>query len=150
MTIMVAAQGLDLAFPTARMPPDELAPLHQDNYAWPRWGQYAETKGKQGEACDVPEARALLDLDRQWMATADEAEQTRIWRAMLANRAENQWIIGTVAGAIQPVVARTGLANVPGKAIYSWAPTAMLGVYRVDSLWWDRPPGRESRADAAR
>ncbi len=146
VTVMVASQGLDLAFATARMPPDELAPLHQDNYAWPRWGQYAETKGKQGEPCDMPAAKALLDLNARWMLTADEAEQTQIWKAMLANRAENQWIIGTVGGAIQPVVARTTLANVPRQAIYSWAPTAMLGVYRVDAFWWDRPAARESRA----
>src|SRR3712207_4653711 len=45
-TMMVAAQGLDLAMPTAEMPPSELAPIRQDNYSWPKWGQYAETKGK--------------------------------------------------------------------------------------------------------
>ena len=51
---MVGAQGLDNAIPTALMPPTELAPMRQDNYAWPKWGQYVETKGKNGEPVDVP------------------------------------------------------------------------------------------------
>jgi peptide/nickel transport system substrate-binding protein len=145
LTIMVAAQGLDLAVPTAAMPPSELAPVRQDNYAWPKWGQYAETQGQKGEACDLPEAKLLLDLNERWMTTSDKAEQTRIWREMLQNHAENQWVIGTVTGALQPVVAAGGLTNVPKRALYSWDPGAMLGIYRVDEFFWDRAAGREAR-----
>lgn len=144
MTIMVASQGLDLAMPTAEMPPSELAPVRQDNYAWPKWGQHAETKGKTGEPCDIPEARRLIELNEAWMATADDAEQARIWHEMLRNHAENQWTIGTVSGALQPVVARSGLQNVPARVPYSWQPTAMLGIYRVDEFYWDRPMPREA------
>jgi peptide/nickel transport system substrate-binding protein len=143
-TMMVAAQGLDLAIPTPEMPPSELAPLRQDNYAWPKWGQFAEMKGKSGEPCDVPEARRLIELNDAWMNTADEAEQARIWREMLRNHAENTWTIGTVSGALQPVVTRNGLANVPARAPYSWQPTAMLGVYRVDEFFWDRSTAKEA------
>jgi peptide/nickel transport system substrate-binding protein len=144
LTVMVAAQGLDLAMPTAEMPPDELAPVHQDTYAWPKWGQYAETKGKEGEPCDIPEARALIDLNAQWMATADAGEQARIWGEMLRNRAENQWVIGTVAGALQPIVGKAGLTNLPDKAIYSWKPTAMIGIYRMDEFFWTPERKREA------
>ncbi|WP_018263304.1 ABC transporter substrate-binding protein [Methylobacterium sp. WSM2598] len=136
LTTMVAAQGLDLAMPTAEMPPDELAPVHQDTYAWPKWGQFVETKGKEGEPVDIPEAKTLLDLNAQWMATGDAAVQARIWGEMLRNRAENQWVIGTVAGALQPVVAKTRLVNLPDRATYSWKPTAMIGVYRMDEFFW--------------
>jgi hypothetical protein len=59
LSVMVAAQGLDLALPTAGMPPAELAPLRQDNYAWSKWGQHYETKGGSGEECDVPAALRL-------------------------------------------------------------------------------------------
>ena len=142
--VMVAAQGLDLALPTAIMPPTELAPMRQDNYAWPRWGQFHETRGTAGERCDIPEAKRLAELYEAWMKTSDDAEQARIWSEMLQNRAENLWSIGTVAGALQPVVARTGLKNVPERAIYSWEPTSMIGIYRMDEFFWDRSAGREA------
>ena len=144
LTVMVAAQGLDNAVPTALMPPTELAPMSQAFYSWPKWGQHVETKGKTGEECDMPEARRLLELYREWMTTGDADAQARIWREMLQNHAENQWSIGTVAGAIQPVVAKANLRNVPARGVYSWEPTAMLGVYRVDEFYWDRAAGREA------
>jgi peptide/nickel transport system substrate-binding protein len=143
-TVMVAAQGLDLAVPTAVMPPSELAPIRQDSYAWAKWGQYQETRGGMGEPVEDPEAKRLLVLYHQWLATADSAEQSRIWREMLRIRAENVWSIGTVAGALQPIVIRSGLKNLPERAVYSWEPTSMLGVYRIDELFWDRPPAREA------
>jgi peptide/nickel transport system substrate-binding protein len=42
-----------------------------------------------------------------------------------------------VAGALQPVVTADRLVNLPAKALYSWEPTAMIGVQRVDELFWD-------------
>ncbi|NNM74888.1 ABC transporter substrate-binding protein [Enterovirga aerilata] len=149
LTTMVAAQGLDLALATAAMPPAELAPLRQDYYSWAKWGQYRETRGTSGEPCDMPEAKRLLDLYAEWASASDAETQTRIWREMLTNHAENQWSIGTVAGALQPVVARNGLRNVPARAVYSWEPTSMLGVYRMDEFYWDRVPGREARRGGA-
>ena len=143
-TVMVAAQGLDLAVPTAVMPPTELAPLRQDNYSWSKWGQHIETKGASGETCDIPAANHLQSLYERWLATGDSDEQARIWREMLRNRAENVWSIGTVAGALQPIVAKIGLKNIPERAIYSWEPTSMMGVYRIDEFFWDKPTGRES------
>jgi peptide/nickel transport system substrate-binding protein len=144
LTVMVAAQGLDLALPTADMAPSELAPRHQDHYSWAKWGQFVETKGQSGERCDIPEARRLDELYDGWMHTVDKGEQTRIWREMLMNHAENLWSIGTVAGALQPIVVRDGLKNVPAKAIYSWEPTSMLGVYRMDQFFWAKPANKEA------
>jgi peptide/nickel transport system substrate-binding protein len=131
------------------MPPTELAPMSQAFYAWPKWGQFVETKGKNGEICDLHEARQLLELYQRWMSTGDKDEQVRIWREMLRNHAENQWSIGTVSGALQPVVAKAGLRNVPERALYSWEPTAMLGVYRMDEFYWERAMGREARLGSA-
>ena len=67
---------------------------------------------------------------------------------MLANHAENQWSIGTLAGALQPIVVRNGLINMPKQALYSWEPTAMLGVYRIDEFYWDRAAGKEASLSA--
>ncbi|HEV2560456.1 MAG TPA: ABC transporter substrate-binding protein [Microvirga sp.] len=144
LTVMVAAPGLDNAMPTAIMPPAELAPMRQDNYAWPKWGQFVETKGKNGEAVDVAEAKELIELYRRWMGTSDAAAQAEAWRAMLKNHAENQWTIGTVAGALQPIVVKNGLQNLPAKAPYSWEPTAMIGIYRADEMFWNRAAGKEA------
>jgi peptide/nickel transport system substrate-binding protein len=145
LTVMVAAQGIDNAVPTALMPPTELAPMRQDNYAWPKWGQYVETKGKNGEPVDIPEAKRLLDLYTTWMGTADRGVQREVWREMLRNHAENQWSIGTVAGALQPIVLRHGLQGLPEKALYSWEPTAMIGIYRIDEMFWNKTAGKEAR-----
>jgi peptide/nickel transport system substrate-binding protein len=144
LTTMVAAQGLDNAIPTAFMPPTELAPMRQDNYAWPKWGQYVETKGKNGEVVDLPEAKRLTELYGQWMATGDKGAQEAIWREMLRNHAENQWVIGTLAGALQPIVMKNGLHGLPAKALYSWEPTAMIGIYRPDEIYWNRAAGKEA------
>ncbi len=145
LTVMVAAPGLDNAIPTALMPPTELAPMRQDNYAWPKWGQYVETKGKNGEAVDLPEAKRLLDLYATWMNTGNREVQRDAWREMLRNHVENQWIIGTISGALQPIVTRNGLEGLPAKALYSWEPTAMLGIYRLDEIYWNKAARKEAR-----
>ena len=64
---------------------------------------------------------------------------------MLRNHAENQWSIGTISGALQPIVVRNGLQGLPAKALYSWEPTAMLGIYRVDEIFWNKAAGKEAR-----
>ena len=146
LTTMVAAQGLDNAIPTPSMSPVGLAPMQQDHYSWPKWGQHVETKGKNGEPVDLPEAQRLLGHYKTWATTADPAVKAQAWRDMLANNAENQWSIGTISGAIQPVVASKGLKNVPGKALYSWEPTSLLGVYRPDEFYWDIGSRKEAMA----
>jgi peptide/nickel transport system substrate-binding protein len=145
LTTMVAAQGFDNAFPTAIMPPTEYAPMRQDNYSWPKWGQYVETKGKNGESVDMAEAKRLLELYDTWMNTGDRTVQRQAWTEMLRNHAENQWVIGTVAGALQPIVLRNGLQGLPAKALYSWEPTAMIGIYRPDEIHWNKAAGKEAR-----
>ncbi|AWM87661.1 ABC transporter substrate-binding protein [Microvirga sp. 17 mud 1-3] len=145
LTNMVAGQGFDNAVPTAIMPPSEYAPMRQDNYAWPQWGQYVETKGKNGEPVDIPEAQRLLDLYSVWMNTANHNVQRDVWTEMLRNHAENQWSIGTVAGALQPIVVRNGLKGLPAKALYSWEPTALIGIYRIDEMYWSKAALKEAR-----
>lgn len=145
MTIMVAAQGLDLAVPTAIMPPTELSPAQPEHYAWPLWSLNVDSRGKSGQPCDVPDVQRLIQLDRAWRETDDAAKQAEIWREMLMNHARNTWVIGTVAGALQPVVGADRLINLPKRALYSWEPTAMIGVQRLDEMFWDK--GADKRAE---
>jgi peptide/nickel transport system substrate-binding protein len=137
LTVMVAAQGLDNALPTPIMPPTELAPTRQDNASWPQWGQYYETSGRSGEAVDLPEAKELMRLYESWLSSSDEDEKARAWDALLRLNADQQFVIGTVSGSIQPIVVSALLRNVPQKALYSWEPTAMLGAYRIDEFFFD-------------
>jgi peptide/nickel transport system substrate-binding protein len=104
-----------------------------------------ETKGTNGEPVDMPEAQRLLDLYETWMSTANRDAQRDVWHEMLRNHAENQWTIGTVAGALQPIVTRNGLQGLPARALYSWEPTAMIGIYRVDEIHWNQAAGKEAR-----
>jgi peptide/nickel transport system substrate-binding protein len=136
LTVMVASTGLDNAVPTAQMPPTELAPARQENYAWPKWGQFFETAGKTGEEPDLPEAKRLMELYRGWLGTAGEEEQATIWGEMLQNHADNLWTIGTVSGELQPIVVNSRLRNVPKEGLFSWEPTSLMGIYRIDEYWF--------------
>lgn len=136
LTVMVAATGLDNAVPTAQMPPTELAPVRQDNYAWPKWGQWFETQGKNGEEPDTVPARQLLSLYRGWLGTSEPAEAAQVWTQMLRLYAENLWSIGTVAGELQPIVASKKMRNIPEKGLYSWEPTSLMGIYRIEEFYY--------------
>lgn len=134
--VMTARSGWDTGIPTADTSPDELAPTRQDNLVWPKWGNHYETNGKLGEAPDVAAAQELLKLDQAWNAAKNAAERAAIWDKMLAIHADQQFIIGTVSGVMQPIAVRTTLKNVPEKGLFSWDPGAQFGMYRMDEFWF--------------
>jgi peptide/nickel transport system substrate-binding protein len=137
LTVMVASGGLDNALPTPEMPPTEIAPVRQDNYSWPKWGQWVETQGKSGEEPDLEPARRLISLYKEWLRSSNQEESARIWSEMLTIHAEQQFSIGTVSGEIQPVVVSRRMRNVPEKAVFSYDPTALMGIYRIEELWFE-------------
>ncbi len=137
-TVMTAWSGWDNGTPSAQMSPVELAPTKQDNLAWPKWGQYYETKGKSGEAPDIKAAERLLALYHEWEAASDEAERTKVWKDMLKIHAEESFIIGVVSSVRQPVVVWKKLRNVPKKGVYGWDPGSQFGIYRPDQFWIDQ------------
>ena len=60
----------------------------------------------------------IFETGDGFAARTDPARQGAIWREMLMNHAENQWVIGTVAGALDARSAamcarRRGLAPSP-------------------------------------
>ena len=134
--VMTARSGWDTGIPTADTSPDELAPTRQDNLIWPKWGNHYETNGKLGEAPDVAAAQELLKLYQAWNAAKNAAERAAIWDKMLAIHADQQFIIGTVSGVMQPIAVRTTLKNVPEKGLFSWDPGAQFGMYRMDEFWF--------------
>jgi peptide/nickel transport system substrate-binding protein len=133
--LMAVWSGFENGIPTADMDPDELAPTSQQQLQWPRFGQYFETRGKAGEAPDIPEAVELMKLYHAWRASATTEERAGIWRRMLEIHADQQFIIGVVSGVLQPVVVRRTLKNVPEKGLYNWDPGAFFGIYRPETFW---------------
>jgi peptide/nickel transport system substrate-binding protein len=134
--MMTTWSGWDNGVPTPAMMPDELAPTHQDNLVWPKWGEYHETKGKSGEAPDLPAAKELMTLYFDWFRAETDEERAAIWKKMLKINAEQQFIIGVVGSVPQPVVVSNRLRNVPKDAFYGWDPGAQFGIYRPDQFWF--------------
>jgi peptide/nickel transport system substrate-binding protein len=145
-TLMSIDKGIENGLATAAMSPWELAPTSQQQLEWPKWGQYYETKGKAGEAPDLPSALRLKELFENWLGAATEQDQSRMWHAMLQIWADEVYSIGTVAGVLQPVVVSGKLRNVPQEGIYNWDPGAFFGMYKPDGFWFG---GSETTAKSA-
>jgi peptide/nickel transport system substrate-binding protein len=136
--VMTGLSGWDMGIPSPDMSPDELAPTRQDTLAWPQWGNHFETSGRSGLAPDLPEAKLLLQLNRQWNVARSRKEREVIWGKMLDVHAKQVFIIGTVSEVLQPVVVRKSLINVPSKGVFSWDPGGQFGMYRMDEFWFSR------------
>ncbi len=134
--MMAVWYGWDNGLATPADPPDEVAPMRQDTFSWPKWGQFHQTGGKAGEAPDMPVAERLLALCERWYATADAGERAAIWREILAIHAEQVFSIGIVNAAPHLVVVTKGLKNVPAKAVWAWDPGAQFGVHRPDEFFF--------------
>ena len=135
-TLMSVWSGLENGLVTADMSPQELAPTRQHQLQWPRWGQYAETGGKNGEAPDIAAVQELVQLNQRWITEPDTVARQQIWQRMLTLRTENTFTIGIVASVLQPVVIHNALRNVPEKGVYGWEPGSYFGVYRPDTFWF--------------
>lgn len=135
--LMGVQGGLDNALPTADMSPEALAPTASEQLQWPVWGLHHASAEESGEPPDMPEAAELMTLLRAWRASTDSATREGIWHRMLRIRAENLFTIGTVNGALQPVLRHAKLRNVPDKALYGFEPTSYFGAYGMDSFFMD-------------
>ena len=82
--IMTAYAGVVTAVPTPNTSPKEFAPTMQGGLQWSRWGMFVESKGKQGEKCDM---RIGLQAPRLRQGVGDarptEAERRKAWEKIL-------------------------------------------------------------------
>lgn len=129
--------GWDNGIPTAKTPPDYLAPKHQEFLAWSKWGQHYQTQGSAGEAPDLPAAQRLMELSHSWEQAQTDEARSAIWREMLDIHAQQVFAIGVLAEAPQPVVVSHNLRNVPQVATWAWEPGAHFGIHRPDEFWFD-------------
>jgi peptide/nickel transport system substrate-binding protein len=135
-TVMCIWFGSEFGLIDADTNPKEYVVSDQQQLQWPKWGQYRETKGKAGEPVDMPEAKELQELEHAWGSTDDREERKRIWRRILDINASQQYTIGILAGAFQPVVIARTLKNVPTEGIFNWEPGAHFGMYRPDTFYF--------------
>lgn len=135
-TVMCIWFGSEFALMDADTSPKDYVVSDQQQLQWPKWGQWRETKGKAGEPVDMPEAKELQELESAWARTDDRRERTRIWRRILEINADQQFTIGIVAGALQPVVIGRALRNVPDDGVFNWEPGAHFGMYRPDTFFF--------------
>lgn len=129
--------GWDNGLPQPSTSPEYLAPTHQDFFAWPKWGQYFQTGGEVGEEPDIDAARRLMNLSEEWNRTNDPVRREAIWREMLDTHAEQQFGIGILSEAPQPVVVSKRLRNVPKHGNWAWDPGAHFGVHRMDEFYFE-------------
>lgn len=131
--------GWDNGLPNTGTSPKYLAPTNQEFFAWPKWGQYYQTKGEAGEAPDLPSAQRLMELLYVWNHTTDTDKRRAVWDEMLGIHADQQFGIGILSEAPQPVVINKSLRNVPEKAIWAFDPGAHFGIHRIDEFFYDDP-----------
>ncbi|MCG8594066.1 MAG: ABC transporter substrate-binding protein [Kiloniellales bacterium] len=140
-TQISVSKGLDNGIATADMSPAEFVPITQDHLQWPKWGQYHETRGRSGQAPDMPAGRKLMELYTAWYEAADTAARRKVWRQILEIHADQVFTLGTVSAIPQPVVVNKRLRNLPKKGIYSWYPGSFFGTYRLDHAWLEPEDG---------
>jgi len=145
--LMSLDKGIENGLATTSMSPAEFAPTGQTQLEWPKWGEYAETKGKSGEPPDMPAAVKLAQLNDSWLAATSETDQAKIWHEMLDIWSDQVFSIGLIAGVLQPVVINDRLRNVPPDGIYNWDPGAHFGIYKPDGFWFDKPPSPGTSAE---
>lgn len=128
--------GLDNGVPTADMSPEPLAPTAGDQLQWPLWGTWYASGEDAGEAPTIPEAAELVQLLKDWRQTTSTDQRSAIWHKMLAIRADQVFTIGTVSGALQPVLRSALMRNVPEDGLYGFEPTSYLGAYLPDTFFY--------------
>jgi peptide/nickel transport system substrate-binding protein len=133
--VMTAYGGVFNAVPTPDSSPREFAPVTGTGLQWLKWGMHVESKGTLGEACDLPEARRLIDHVREWERAADQAGRRAAWDKILQTNADQVFSIGTVNGIRQPIVVGPKIRNVPKEGFYAWDPGGYVGLYQPDTFW---------------
>ena len=146
-TLISVWSGLENGIPTPGTSPAELAPTNQQQFQWPKWGQYYETNSKAGEQIDMAIPRQLAKLNESWVIAGDDLTRRQIWEEMLDLHTDNVFSIGLASGVRQPVVVSNRLHNVPTEGIYNWDPGAHFGIYQPDTFWFDDMPETAERGN---
>ena len=116
----------------------DFAPTAQQQLQWPAWGLHTESRGENGEAPELPEAKRLLELFDSWLTASSSSERTAIWQEMLQIHADQVYSIGIINATFQPIVVTNRMHNVPEKGLYTYDPGSYFGIYQPDAFWLDQ------------
>ena len=133
--VMTAFAGVVTAVPTPNTSPREFAPTMRGGLQWSRWGMYVESKGRQGEPCDMESACKLLEYVKEWESATSVDGRRKAWEKILSTSADQVFSIGTVNGIRQPLVVGPKIRNVPKEGYYAWDPGGYIGLYQPDTFW---------------
>jgi len=133
--MMAIWSGIDNGVPTADMNPGALAPTMDDQLQWPVWGLHYLSRGDKGSEPNLPEVKRLVELLKNWRASAKIEDRAAIWHEMLSLFTDQVYSIGLVNATLQPVVTSTRFRNIPETGLYGFDPTSYLGVYMPDTFW---------------
>jgi len=136
--MMAVWSGIPNGLPTPELAPSDFVPSSQEQYQWPKWGQYFETKGGAGKKPDIQAALDLVSLDAKWRNASTADERKNLWHQILEIHAEQVFSIGIIHMVPQPVVVSNDLRNVPDEGVYNWHPGAFFGMYRPETFWFDQ------------
>ena len=123
------------AVPTPDTSPKEFAPTMQGGLQWSRWGMFVESKGKQGEKCDMERPASSSTTSRNGSTRPTTTTRRKAWDKILATNADEVFSIGTVNGIRQPIVVGPKIRNVPKEGYYAWDPGGYIGLYQPDTFW---------------
>ncbi len=138
LAVMTIWNGLDNAVASPQMSPSELIPSSQSNLQWPQWGMFLSSKGNKGEKPDLAPVLEMLKAAKSWSTATSSAEKAKAWHTILSIYSDNVFSIGIINGALQPIVVKSNIRNVPDEAIYAYSPTSYFGVYMPDTFWLDQ------------
>ena len=113
-TVMAVWGGLENGVPNANISPAAIGTYFMAA-AMAKWGQYFETKGKAGEAIDMPQSETPDGVERGLGTAPNEAAREAIWKEMLDIHADQVYSFGLIQSVPQPVVVHTRSKMSPKK-----------------------------------
>ena len=75
-------------------------------------------------------------------ALKKDPQRQEIYLKLLEIHAQQVYTIGIVSQALQPIVAKNRVRNVPAEGLWSWDPGSYFGMYRPDTFWLEPQESR--------
>lgn len=130
-------KGTDIMFPTGNnlvIPKDP----SWDQVMWTEWGRWFQTDGDSGE--EPPEnVKQIRSWYEEMTMEPDEERRIELGKKILAEQAENLWVIGNVAGVNELMIWNEDLRNLPCEelTVRSWD-TGLYTSTHPEQLFFDR------------
>ncbi|MHB0875963.1 MAG: ABC transporter substrate-binding protein [Anaerolineae bacterium] len=99
--------------------PRSVFPVETSTYWATRWGFYYSSGGKNGEE-PTGDAARLVEMWDELTATSDPDGRNAILAEARMIGAKNMWIVPIFGGDLTPCIVKTGMTNVPERAVLAY------------------------------